>query len=219
MTDAYVEFLDPLAARGLRGVVWLGGWSNDTCSWEFDDARVRSLVTPIAGHPAILAYYLGDEPYYSWCPGGPAAYAARSALVHSLDPGRPTFTVIASYDPGNDESYPYGHWVGAVDILGLDIYPCNFVAQACDFADIDGAIAAAASAGIPAYWAVMQDFQDAYYRLPTPQELATEFDRWNASRMAGYFVFSWNYGAVHLDSQPSNVSTLAQENALHGWSR
>jgi len=215
VTNPYRELLDPLAARGLHGVVWLGGWDNATCTWEFDEATIRHLVPPIAGHPALLAYYLGDEPQFSDCPAGPSAYRARSALVHALDASRPTFTVISAYDPGTRESYPYAHWAGTVDILGLDVYPCSF-ARGCDFADIDGAVAAAARAGISRYWGILQAFQDDYYRLPTPAELGAQFEHWNRSRMSGYLVFSWNYGAVSLDNQPTLVATLKQQNVLHG---
>lgn len=216
MTSVYREDLDPLQARGLRGVVWLGGWNNDTCSWKQDDAWVRAHVSAIAGHPAVLAYYLGDEPLYGACPGAPGLYRARTALVHALDPGRPTFTVIASWDELAGEEFPYGHWVGTVDILGFDVYVCSFRYAQCDFQQIDGAIAAAARYGVSRYWAVLQDFQDDYYRIPTPQEIATQFQHWDRSSMAGYFVFSWNYGVYSLDALPDNVAMLKRQNALHG---
>jgi hypothetical protein len=216
MTSPYAEYLGALQARGLKGVVWLGSWRNSTCSWSENDAWVRSHVTAIAGHPAVAAYYLGDEPNFGSCPSGPSMYAARTNLVHSLDPGRPTFTVIQAWDPAARESYPYGHWARSVDILGLDVYPCTLSSATCDFTQIDAAIAAADAAGVSKYWAVMQDFQDDYYRLPTPVEITAQFDRWNRSRMAGYLVFSWDFGTYNLDSQPSNVAELSRQNRLHG---
>ena len=211
MTDADPGVLDALEAKGLKGVVWLGSWSNRACSWEHSDSWVRSQVATIAGHPAILAYYLGDEPLFSRCSRGPDAYRARTALVHSLDPGRPTFTVIQAYDSTSGESYPYRYWAGTVDILGLDVYPCSFE-RGCDFSEIDGAIAAADQAGIPQYWAVIQVFQDDYYLLPRPEDLAAQFDHWNKSRMSGYFVFSWNFGAVSLDNEPASLAVLKARN-------
>jgi hypothetical protein len=210
VTDIYS--LEVLRAKGLKGIVWLGSWSNTTCTWENGDDWVRANVAAVKGHPVILAYYLGDEPLYSHCPQGPAAYRARTALVHTLDPGRPTFTVIQAWDEKTQESFPYQYWAGTVDILGLDVYPCTF-ANGCDFSEIDGAIAAAARYGITRYWAVIQDFQDSYYRLPTPPEVATQFDHWNRSRMSGYVIFSWNFGAVSLDTQPANLAVLKARNA------
>ena len=219
MTDPFKESLDPLTAKGLKGVVWLGAWFNaPRCAFENDDAKIRSLVSPIAGHHAILAYYLGDEPLVSECPAAPAMFATRSALVHSLDPGSRTFTVIQQFE--NGVTRDYAPWKGTVDILGFDIYPCHKAGSACDFTAIDAAITAIAQAGIKNYWAVVQDFQDCFYRLPTPQELRSQFDRWSRSTMSGYFVFSWNYQSADLtcpgtslDTHPDNVAELKFENS------
>jgi hypothetical protein len=219
MTDPYTESLDPLAAKGLKGVVWLGAWINaPTCGFEDDDAKVRSLVSPIAGNPAILAYYLGDEPLVSQCPAAPTMFKQRTALVHSLDPGSKTFTVIQQYE--GTIARDYAPWAGAVDILGFDIYPCSKAQSTCDFTAIDSAIASISAAGITNYWAVVQDFQDCFYRLPAPHELGSEFDHWARSGMSGYFVFSWNYQSrdstcvgTSLDSHPDNVAMLKSENA------
>ena len=219
MTDPYVQSLAPLAAKGLKGVVWLGAWINaPTCGFEDDDAKIRSLVTPIAGDPAILAYYLGDEPLVTQCPLAPAMFKQRTALVHSLDPGSKTFTVIQQYE--GTVARDYAPWAGAVDILGFDIYPCSQAQPKCDFTAIDSAIRSIRGAGITDYWAVIQDFQDCFYRLPTPSELGSEFDHWASSGMSGYFVFSWNYQSsdsscrgTSLDTHPDNVAVLKSENA------
>ncbi|MFI5091611.1 MAG: alkaline phosphatase family protein, partial [Terriglobales bacterium] len=75
MTDPYKELLEPLAAKGLKGIVWMGAWENaPTCGFERDDATITSQVASIAGNPAILAYYLGDEPRVSECPDAPAMF-------------------------------------------------------------------------------------------------------------------------------------------------
>ena len=132
--------------------------------------------------------------------------------MHSLDPGRPTFTVVQSWDSGGNESFPYGHFAGAVDILGLDVYPCAHVRAGCNFAEIDAAFAAAEAAGITNYWGILQAFEDDYYRLPTPEEVATQFDHWQNSHMSGYFVFSWNYLGTGLDGYPDVVREFARRN-------
>jgi Phosphoesterase family len=219
MADPFVQSLNPLAAKGLKGVVWLGAWINaPTCGFENDDAKIRSLVSPIAGNPAIVAYYLGDEPLASQCPAAPAMFKQRSALVHTLDPGSKTFTVIQQYE--GTVARNYAPWAGAVDILGFDIYPCSKTQSTCDLSAIDSAIKSISAAGITSYWAVVQDFQDCFYRMPTPQELGSEFDHWAGSGMSGYFVFSWNYQSkdstcvgTSLDSHPENVAELRIENA------
>lgn len=219
MTGPYKELLDPLTTLGLKGVVWLGPWRNKpTCAFQRDDATVTSLVSAIAGHRAILAYYLGDEPHVSECPNAPRLFKKRSDLVHSLDAGSKTFTVIQASE--NGISHDYAPWAGSVDIIGFDVYPCARASATCNFGLIDAAIEAIKSAGITRYWAIPQDFQDCYYRLPTAQELATQFDHWARSDMSGYFVFSWNYQpadptcvGASLDNHPDNVAELKHENS------
>ena len=219
MADPYKQSLDPLAARGLKGVVWLGAWLNaPTCGFERDDATMRSEVAPIAGDPAILAYYLGDEPRVTECPGAPGLFKQRSDLVHSLDPGSRTFTVIQAFE--NGITHDYKPWAGVVDILGFDVYPCVKASSTCDFSTIDSAIADISRAGITRYWAILGDFQDCYYRLPTPAELGSQFDHWARSNMSGYLVFSWSYQSrdaactgTSLDLHTDNLAVLKAENA------
>ena len=219
MTGSYRQLLDPLATKGLKGIVWLGQWLNlPSCKFERDDATITSQVKAIAGHPAILAYYIGDEPHVSECPNAPAMFKKRSDIIHSLDPGSTTFTVIQQSENGTVRNY--APWAGSVDVIGFDIYPCSKASSTCNFTAIDAAIAAIYSAGIKRFWAIPQDFQDCYYRLPTPQELGMQFDHWAKSSMSGYLVFSWNYQAqdpkcvgTNLESHPDNVAALKAVNS------
>jgi len=219
MTGPYRELVDPLAKQGLKGVVWLGNFQNSPrCAFDRDDATITKLVKPLAGDTGVLAYYLGDEPHVSECPTAPALFKQRTDLVHSLDPGSKTFTVIQASEHGI--AHDYEPWAAAVDIIGFDVYPCSRASATCDFGLIDSAISAIKSAGITMYWAIVQDFQDCYYRLPSAQEIATQFEHWGRSAMSGYFVFSWNYQAanpkcvgVSLDRFPENVAQLKVQNA------
>jgi hypothetical protein len=218
MADPFKELLDPISARGLKGTVWLGAWVNATCSFERSDATIEAQVRAIAGNPAILAYYLGDEPRVTECPNAPAFFKQRTDLVHRLDPGSQTFTVIQAYE--NGVAHDYAPWRGTVDVVGFDVYPCAHSSPSCTLADIDSAVAAIQKAGIARYWAVIQDFQDCYYRLPTSAELAGQFDHWARSSMSGYLVFSWNYQpsntncvGIALESHADNVAQLKAENA------
>lgn len=219
MVNPYREELDPLPAKGLKGIVWLGAWlKSPTCAFESDDAKIRSQLAAIAGNRAILAYYLGDEPRVSECPNAPTLFRQRSDLVHALDPGSTTFTVIQAYE--NGISFDYAPWAGVVDVIGFDVYPCHKSSSTCTFADIDHAIAAIQKAGITRYWAIVQDFQDCYYRLPTADEIGGQFDHWAQSGMSGYLVFSWNYRPADpscigttLEGRPDNIAKLQYENS------
>lgn len=220
-TGPYKEGLDALAAAGLKGIVWLGGFDNTQCAFRDDDATIRSKLAPIAGHAAIEAYYIADEPHVSQCPNAPSLLKARTELIHSLDPGSKTFTVLQRSETGFGQ--PYRSWAGtgAADIFGFDVYPCTRTPYRCDFSKIDQDRATIESLGFSPYWAVLQDFQDCYYGLPSNDDLRTQFQHWQQSKMAGYLVFSWNFSSsvpgcaqysVPLETAPGNVDELGCEN-------
>jgi len=211
--------LDGDAALHLKGMVWLGDYDDASCTFTQSDASIAAQVDAIQGHPAILGYYIADEPEQALehCPDVAQQVRARSDLVKLHDPTRPTYIVVSNgaYVTGHViEDYPYHYFVGAADVLGLDIYPCHQPAGSpCDFADIDRAIAAANSQGVARYYAVLQDFADSTWRRPTPAEVVTQFDHWAASRMEGYFIFSWDWAGNSLDGNTAHQDMLRTENA------
>jgi len=201
------QVLDSLPA-GVKALVWLGDYDNTTCTWEQTDASIRSHLAAIAGHPAIGGYFLADEPHRWDCPTAATDLAARNALVKSLDAGPPTVAVIEPHSPGN----PYAPYVGTVDVIGADRYPCSYQ-NGCVYSKIDDAVALLEQAGVPHYWGVIQAFSDSYYRMPTADELHQEFDHWRLSRMEGYLVFSWVWNNDTLENHPDLLQALAEENA------
>ncbi|HWC14344.1 MAG TPA: hypothetical protein VG929_07095 [Actinomycetota bacterium] len=203
------EHLDQLSDQGLHGVVWLFGYNNETCAFERDDAWVQEIVRDIAGHPAILAYNIADEPNAYQCPTSPTQVAERAALVKGLDPSKPTYTVVAAWD--GREGFPYQHFAGTTEIMGLDVYPCAYSLPECKYEDIDRAIAEADSDGVDRYWAILQDFHDGWYRDPSAAELQAQFDRWARSRMEGYFVYHWEVGDI--GSKTDHMAVLAANNS------
>src|SRR5215211_44400 len=183
--------MNALAGRGLKGFIWLGGYSNTTCSFNEDDDWVRSHVAAVASSPAVGAYFIDDEPNPTTCPGAPAQMKARSDLVKSIDPGPPTFLVTYKIDQ-------FELFAHTVDVLGLDVYPCS-IEGGCDYTKIDVQAAQADHLGVR-YWGVLQAFGDDWYKLPTPDELHRQFVHWRATKMEGYLVFAWRYP----DRKPSS---------------
>lgn len=206
--------LDALEAAGMRGVVWLWDYDDARCAFEKDDGWVREVVSEIAGHPAILAYQIADEPSFAMvdpgCRNVPGQIRQRARLVESLDPGATTYVVIPTWD--GRESFPYESFAGTTDVMGLDVYPCWHQTPECDFDLIDDAVAAAERDGVRRYWAVVQDFGDGWYRPPTAAELDEQLRRWAASGMEGYFVYHWNEGSI--ESKPDHLAVLAKHNLL-----
>jgi hypothetical protein len=203
----WADQMDVLAAQGVKGFVWLGGYSNDTCTFNESDEWVSSHVAAVAGHPGLGAYFVDDEPDAAKCPDAPAQMKARSQLVKSIDPGPPTFLVTYKIDQ-------FKLFAGTVDILGLDTYPCS-IENGCEYAKIDQQAAEADRLGIR-YWGVIQAWGDDWYKLPTPDELHQEFEHWRATNMEGYLVFAWRYPddmpSLWLAKHPKLQAQLAVEN-------
>lgn len=202
------EELDALAARGLKGFVWLGGYSNTSCRFRESDDWVRARVTAIAGHSAVAAYLIDDEPLARECPTAPAQVKARADLVKSLDPRPPTFVVLYRVEE-------LRRFAGTVDILAVDRYPCS-IRHGCDLAKIDEAVAELDRLAAR-YWGVLQAHGDDWYRVPTPDELHQQFVRWRASRMEGYLVFAWSWPdddpSLWLANHSELQAQLVKENA------
>jgi hypothetical protein len=200
--------MDQLAARGLKGFAWLGGYSNTTCTFNQSDDWVRSHVAAVAGNPGVGAYFIDDEPDPVSCPNVADQIKARSDLVKSIDPGPPTFMVDYKVDQ-------FARWAGKTDILGLDHYPCS-IKNGCVYTKIDAEAAEADRLGIR-YWGVIQAHGDAWYKVPTADELHQQFVHWRATHMEGYLVFAWRFP----DNDPSRwlannlalQAQLALENA------
>ena len=204
----YVDQMDELAKRGLKGMIWLGGYSNERCAFVESDAWVRSRVGDIAGHTAVAAYFVDDEPDAEKCPSAPDQMRARSHLVKSLDPRPPTFLVTYHIDQ-------LELFAGTVDVLALDKYPCKVNLNGCDYAVIHEQAAEADRLGVR-YWGVIQAFGDDFYKVPTRDELRQQFDRWRETEMEGYLVFAWRWPDdrpdLWLANNPELQSQLATEN-------
>jgi hypothetical protein len=188
----YPDQLDVIYASGLQAVVWLGSYNEDTCSFERSDDWVRQNVPNVANHPAVVAYQLADEVNYArvrGCPNVADQVRARSELVRSLDPTHPTYVTLSEWD--GFEEYPYQYFTDVADIIGLVTYPCSH-SGGCDFGEIYGAIAQADADGIGRYWAVIQAFEDDWYKLPSYEQLKRQLEIWTeSSRMEGYFIYEW----------------------------
>ena len=208
-SDPYRDQMSRLARRRLKGFVWLGGYSNDSCTFRRTDGWVRSHVAAVARSPAVGAYFIDDEPDATRCPTAPAQMRARSRLVKSVDRRRPTFLVQHRIEQ-------LKLFARTVDIIGLDRYPCKVKLNGCDYSVIRRQAAEADRLRIR-YWGVIQAHGDGYYKVPTPEELHLQFVGWRATKMEGYLVFAWRWPEDEpenwLANRPELRAQLARENA------
>jgi hypothetical protein len=209
-----------LVGRGLKGLIWLGGYSNTTCTFNESDNWVRSHVKAVARRrdrrsryrlrrkSGVGAYLIDDEPRAAECPTAPAQMKARSRLVKSIDPRPPTLIVT-----NRDEELK--RFARTVDIIGLDHYPCS-IRDGCEYSKIDAQAAKADRLGIR-YWGVIQATGNDWYKVPTPEELHQQFVHWRATNMEGYLVFAWHFPddnpSLWLANNPALQRQLAIENA------
>lgn len=208
---AFPQYLDQLPP-GVKGMVWVGNYDNSVCDFQKSDDWIRSHVAAIAGHPGIATYFIADIPHFWDCPTAPDQMRARSALIHSIDPGPPTLVAIEPSTGPIKGANPFTPYVGTVDIIGAERYPCTFK-DGCVMSRIDDTIALLQQANVPRYWAILQAFADSTHLLPTPDELRAQVDHWRGSRMEGLLWFSWSFGTEPLDNHPDLVQVIAEENA------
>jgi hypothetical protein len=184
--NPYREFLDLLESLNMRAIVWTGRYDNDTCSFETSDSWVATHVRDVAGHPAIVAYYIADEPDPTRCRRAPEQIKERSALVHRNDRSANTYVVVTDWAP---MSHRYLDFKYSCDIIGADPYPLTkwdgFHPEL-----IDQTIKALRSQGIKRYWAVIQTFGAGQWKLPNADQISEMFTRWRRSDMEGYFIFT-----------------------------
>jgi hypothetical protein len=210
--DPLRSSLDQLARRGMRAIVWLGAYdraATPPCEFERDDDWIAERIRAIAGHPAIFAYQITDEPNGSIdsCPRVVHQVRARAELISSLDPSSPTYLTVSK------AGYHYETWRDVADILGLVIYPLS--RRGYDDQMIPTAIEEADRDGVDRYLAVLQDFSTtAWYVTPTPDQLRRQFRQWSMSRMEGYMIYHWRHGDI--EGRPGQLDVLADVNGATG---
>jgi hypothetical protein len=212
---------------GLEAKVWVGDYDDETCAFEMSDAELSAHVEALAGDRRVAVWFISDEPRPD-CADVYAQHEARAALIRSIDPGAEVLIVIDG-NSGAKTLAQIPRWRGIADHIGINPYTC-WHGQDCRLDWIDRIADEADAAGLD-YWGVIQAFGEpegggftmcalsacGEPRLPTPEELRRQFDRWRATRMTGYLVFDWRWPddapALWLANQPDLQAALASENA------
>ena len=201
---------------GAQALYWLGDYDNSTCSWQVSDSTVSTTVQRMVGDSKIFGYFISDEPNPYACPNAPAQHKARSDLIHSIDPTKPTVIVLDSNGftsmGSKDAIDQIPLWKGTATYIGLDPYVCYTWSTTCDYARIDANISAADAAGIN-YWGVVQAFNDGSWRWPTADELQHILNQWGASHQSGDMAFAWTWAGNNLSSQPALLDVFKQFNS------
>jgi O-antigen/teichoic acid export membrane protein len=195
--------------KGTRGLVWVGDYDNNTCTWQVSNAEIARRLAGAARDPKVAGVFFSDEPDPYACPDAPAQHRARSRFIHSLDPR--AFTILLADSNSGKQTLSQLHlWRGAADYVALDPYPC-YRGAACRYGWIASVIRAADEARLH-YWGVAQAFADDTWRWPTPAEERHMLAQWQASAAVGSMTFSWEWAGHSLRSQPALLRVLRQWN-------
>jgi hypothetical protein len=188
--------LDYIQSLGLKGLVWLGGYDNTTCSFFWSDDEVRTKVESILGDPAVLAYEIDNEPHDYSCPTAPQDIAHRVSLVRSLVGPNVILYITLSRDFA-----AFAHT--GVDLIRISAYPCSYE-YGCVMQKIVDRVAAARAAGFTRIWAGTQTAGDSYYRPPTPDELVQIQQTWRNQGTDGFVAWAWD---GHKTTTPLRTNT------------
>ena len=87
---------------------------------------IRDAVRRVKDHPALLSWYLIDEPDGGDYP--PAYVHAAAQIIRELDQKHP---ITACFDTTNRPDGTWQRYADAVDVLLADIYPISGSSEAC----------------------------------------------------------------------------------------
>jgi hypothetical protein len=105
------EYIDNAARSGLKVLIYPGG---DLANAKFSMEEMVNTIMEFEKAPAILAWYLSDEPELQGA--NPEQIAKLIKSVRKMDPSRPGAMVVAQIDK-------YGDYSDATDIFMVDPYP------------------------------------------------------------------------------------------------
>jgi len=107
------QFLDACAEHGVYGQASLEGLMR-----AHVPERAAEVARKYKNHPALLAWYVCDEPDHMRWNVPPPEVRLATKLLHEEDPNHPTWIVVMPWTDSN--LYQYAN---TVDILATDVYP------------------------------------------------------------------------------------------------
>jgi hypothetical protein len=179
--------------RHVKALVWLG----QKCP-TVADAEFRKTVRKLSGMGRVVGYYLSDEPHIGDCPDGPESLATRTRFIDKVSDGQQKSFAVLSED---EDFRPFRPAVTGLDLVGLDPYPCSEAHPDCDLSKIGREVRVARERGIPLRKVVpvyqvfgQEDTADAYYQLPTRDQLRRLLSRWANVVPAPRMDYTYGWG-------------------------
>jgi len=108
-----LEFLDRCQRAGVMVSVNMEGIMRAHLPWQ-----AAEFIKPFQRHPAVLAWYVCDEPDHARWTVPPPEMRLATKLLHEADPHHLTWTVVMPWADSNIYQY-----ADSVDIIATDMYP------------------------------------------------------------------------------------------------
>lgn len=188
---------------GHLGLIWYGGGDYGTCEPSETTAAFKAQVDALATSDKVYGWYLWDEPAVERCGDELVALLEeRAAYIRERTGGAQLSFVVAGGGDGEPVPPELAPDRSGLDLLGLDPYPCR-LGEECEYDLIDRAVAESVANGtpmehlVPVYQAFGHEDcsgGDAKWRMPTAEETAAMFERWDEVHPAPVFdmAYSWN---------------------------
>jgi hypothetical protein len=150
--------------------------------------------------PALLAYYIADEPP----PGLLSQKKAIHDAIKAEDPDHPTYIVL-------DKTYHVRLFMPACDVIGIDTYPIGYNAMTVDAVGRRSLECAEEMFGFRAMWHVPQAFNWHWsrrnrrhpdYRFPTEEECRSFVWQSIAAGANGIIWYSFSWMRSELKDRP-----------------
>lgn len=198
------ESLDAAQANGLKVLLEMGGLVRGGLRVP----EFRAVVEAVREHPALLCWYILDEPLGDLRADCETAYR----ICRELDPSRPVYTVLC--DPALFGTFDASH-----DVLGIDPYPVPGapVRMVADWMRA----AQASHDGRRPVWLIPQLHNPAAYsgnpsagRAPTPEEEWCMVAQGLIYGAKGVIYYPWEDGSCGLTHEPALMEALPRINAF-----
>lgn len=219
--DAWTRQLDAAREAQLKVIAWLWpeGWKWDGEAWVID-AQARSFLNTAAGHPALFAVYVLNEPYWQGCLGCGYTTRQQQDLYTQIKAVQevPLFSAVDSMDFWSRASPETVFADGVCDYCATWFYP--FTGQGYlrdELSQRAGADVATARKLAPRskiIW-LMQGFASgaAGLRMPSGEEMADMARIVFASGVDGAMWYVWSFNGLYDDtlSQHPELQAAVQQ--------
>jgi len=207
--DSWLGYLDEADAHDIKVVarMWPEGWNWDGHTWQID-ARVRSFIQTIARHPATLAVYTLEEPYWQGCWGCGYTTREQQALYDAVKAiaDVPIFSEVDSMSFWTAQGEETAFAEGICDYCAAWYYPFRTDGtyqreELITRLQADLSVARERAPNAQFVWLMQAFAQDeSSLRMPSADELCDLAALVYSMDIDGALWYPWQFGSLYSDT-------------------